>query len=308
MHLTVLLFFTLLPLVLPGYSAAANLELSIGVGHRIDQFDWNIAGTQSGTSPNVLSELIWKDLEICQARIGATLTLTEVSFARVVPELTGSFGYGSIVGGTNSDSDYRGDDRTSMTARSINNSDDGRIVDLSLGIGFKIPFMDQRMSITPGIGYSMHRQNLSLTNGMQTWPTEKPIDGLDSSYRTRWESFWVGLGYKVRVLQKLTLYGESSYHDLKYSAVADWNLRPDFAHPISFDHHGDGDGWTHEVGMTYQHKPNIAMTVALTRKKWEITAGRDRLYLAEGHFVDTRLNAVHWESMEVSTEISFVFD
>ena len=49
------------------YVRDASLDLS--AGYRVDQLDWNIAGTISGTNPNIISELTWSDLEIYQLQL-----------------------------------------------------------------------------------------------------------------------------------------------------------------------------------------------------------------------------------------------
>ena len=55
-------------------SALVESETSIGSQYRIDNLDWNIAGGPNGESPNVLSELKWRDINSFQVTFAADLT------------------------------------------------------------------------------------------------------------------------------------------------------------------------------------------------------------------------------------------
>ena len=45
-------------------AAATTGQLSLSAGYRVDALDWNIAADFFGTTPNILSELTWDDLQI----------------------------------------------------------------------------------------------------------------------------------------------------------------------------------------------------------------------------------------------------
>ncbi len=205
-------------------------EFLFSTGYRVDDFNWNIAGDIYGNNPNILSELTWNDIEIYQIKFHFKTILHGVCYLR------GSSGFGWIFNGESQDSDYSGDNRTSEFSRSINSADDGNILDVSLGIGYQFTFRLDSFGITPLIGYSYHRQNLTITNGIRIIPPTDPFPGLDSTYVAEWNGPFLGLDFTLKLNNKHTVFAEIEYHWANYYAKADWNLRSDFAHPKSFEH------------------------------------------------------------------------
>ncbi len=57
-------------------SVAKVVESTItyGIGTRNTTVDWNIAGNLQGTGPNVISELIWRDIKSHQVSLGGIWT------------------------------------------------------------------------------------------------------------------------------------------------------------------------------------------------------------------------------------------
>ena len=53
-----------------------NVNIEFNGGSRVDQLDWNIAGDSAGSSPNILSELTWDDLEIFEVNTKVQLILS----------------------------------------------------------------------------------------------------------------------------------------------------------------------------------------------------------------------------------------
>lgn len=271
--------------------ALPGLELEIDSGYRVDQFDWNIAGDLSGSNPNVLSELTWKDLEILQLDIRVSKTINRIY-------LRGAFGYGIIIDGVNQDSDFNGDDRTLEYSRSNNMADNGSVWDATLGAGYTAWILkagDGRISITPLLGVSFHKQNLKITDGFQTIPPTGPFSGLDSSYSALWIGPWLGadIGYRA---ERLNLYTSFEFHAAAYRAEADWNLRPDFQHPKSFEHSADALGVVVRLGGDYDLSRNWSITAGIEHQDWRAFDGTDRTFLSNGTVSDTRLNEVNWMS------------
>jgi hypothetical protein len=279
-----------------------NWQWSMEIGYRIDDFDWNIAGDITGNNPNILSELTWSDLEILQLEIG---------MARIFPNsfvLKGTLAYGKIFDGENQDSDYFGDNRTGEFSRSNNSADDGSTSDGSIGLGYYIPIMSDTIMIIPIIGYSFHMQNLDITDGVQTIATPPitpdlgPFPGLDSSYDAKWYGPWGGLelNFRIYTIDRESLAHESilslEYHWADYYAEANWNLRPDFAHPKSFEHEADGSGIVFWWGYNYFFNPQWSLNLIYKYQKWETDPGIDRVFFADGTEAVTRLNEVNWKS------------
>ncbi|MDP2690222.1 MAG: hypothetical protein Q8P48_08935, partial [Deltaproteobacteria bacterium] len=257
--------------------ALNGLELDVLAGLRVDQFDWNIAGNLNGTSPNVLSELTWSDLEILELKVRARKTISRLY-------LRGSLGYGFIFDGANQDSDYDGDDRTLEFSRSNNNAGDGSVWDISLGAGYAgwaLPAGQGRLRVIPMLGYSLHKQNLTITDGFQTVCTPPrcagptgPFGGLDSSYNALWMGPWAGVDIDYGA-GKLKVFGSFELHAASYSATADWNLRSDFKHPKSFEHTADGYGIVLALGADYELAPEFSVKAGVERQDWRASDGTD---------------------------------
>ncbi len=289
-------------------------ELSLTAGPRTDNFDWNIAAADG--TPNILSELTWDDLRIYQLKAAAKLAMNGPFYMR------GHLGYGWIWDGSNQDSDYTGNDRTGEYSRSNNKSDGGEVWDASAAIGYTLDL--GVVEVSPLLGYSYHAQYLQMTDGYQTICTGActgsvgPFAGLDSSYDALWYGPWVGvdLRYKTRN-RRLTLYGTFELHLVLYRAEANWNLRSDLQHPISFEHTGDGEGALVSLGADYKLKGGWSVLANLDADAWRVKDGIDRTFYADGPgltppapdgtVLSTSLNEVHWDSIALMTGLKYSY-
>lgn len=281
-----------------GLAKGVAAELDLGVGYRTDDFDWNIAGDLSGRNPTVLSELTWSDLEILQVKASFKASARRV-YAR------GSLGYGWILEGKNQDSDYIGDNRTLEFSRSNNDAGEGRVLDASIGLGYKV--IDEKLMVAPIIGYSYHTQELKLRYGFQTIPPLGAFSGLDSSYDADWDGPWVGMDASLSTSERFNIFASFEYHWADYSAVANWNLRTDLARPVSFVHWADGEGIIISAGAAFSPKGNWSLHVSGEYMDWQTDPGADRIFFANGNQADTRLNEVNWRSMAVMLETAYRF-
>jgi hypothetical protein len=280
------------------HAATENTELSISVGKRSDNLDWNIAGVSpSGDFVNVLSELTWSDVESQEIRGSARVFLNRYF-------LKGEAGVGFITGGVNQDSDFLNNDRTFEYSRSNNSSDDGTVWDLSGGIGYLYEFkaLGGEFDLIPIAGLSYHKQNLTLTDGVQTISTPGltgplgPFAGLHSTYEARWAGPWAGADFSYQ-RGKLKVYGSLEYHLAYYLAKADWNLRGDFAHPVSFEHWATGKGIVFSAGTEYNIARNWSFAAGFEASDFQASGGTDRTYFSGGGAADTPLNEVNWDSL-----------
>ena len=280
-------------------------ELSFTAGLRTDNFDWNIA--DSDGTPNILSELTWDKLRIYQLKAAAKLAMNGPFFMR------GYLGYGWIWDGVNQDSDYNGDDRTLEYSRSNNKSDGGEVWDASAAIGYTIDL--GVVEVSPLLGYSYHAQYLQMTNGYQTICTAPcgsgvgPFAGLDSHYDALWYGPWVGIDLRYKTPnRRLTLYGTFELHLVLYRAEANWNLRSDFQHPISFEHTGDGEGVLVSLGGDYKLQGRWSLLANLDADAWRVKSGIDRSFASSGGSVtSTSLNKVHWDSVAFMTGLKYSY-
>jgi hypothetical protein len=285
-----------------------DMAFQLGAGYRVDGLDWNIAGNSYGTNSNILSELTWEDLEIYQVRASGKMVIGNEPVPYTY--IRGMFGYGWIVDGENQDSDYAGDNRTLEFSRSDNDSDDGDVLDASVGAGFQFRVMSEKLAITPLAGYSYHEQNLTMADGYQTVsrpeisvpfcgkepPSVGPIEGLDSTYEAQWYGPWLGVDLEFNPTTKFSFFGSFEYHWSDYRAEAYWNLREDFDPSKSFEHEADGYGIVLFFGSSYAFADRWSIDLNLDYQNWKAEDGIDRVFYADGDVSATRLNEVNWES------------
>lgn len=307
------LFAVILTLLaaLPVAAFAQSYEFSISTGRRADNLDWNIAGmTPSAFGPinvDVLSELSWKDIESQEIRAAA-----RVFFNRYI--LKGEAGYGFITGGVNQDSDFGGNGRTLEFSRSNNLSDDGSVWDLSAGLGYPYKFkaLGGSFDLTPMAGLSYFRQNLTITDGVQTistpglTPALGPFGGLDSTYKAGWAGPWAGAEVAYQ-RGKLRVFGNFEYHIAYFTSEADWNLRTDFSHPVSFEQWATGSGVVFSAGTEYNIAHNWSFMASFEASDFKAKDGTDRTFFASGAVVDTPLNEANWDSMSAFFGFNYRF-
>lgn len=286
----------------------SHFEFSLGVDYRLGEFDWNIAGDANGANPNILSELSWVDLEIPQV----TASMSAHFGDHVVLRADGA--YGRIINGKNQDSDYAGDNRTLEFSRS-NNAGRGDTDDTSLALGYRFVVFDEAAGryahITPLAGYSLHHQNLKIKNGVQTIPATEPLPGLNSTYDAEWQGPWLGVNMRLEADERTALLVDLAYHWADYAAEANWNLRDDLAHPVSYRHDSQGQGVIAALGITHVLRRHWAVLVRLESQHWSADPGTDIVYLVDATTgapqppSTTRLNAVHWVTRALGAAVIF---
>lgn len=304
-----------------------SFEIGLQGGYRVDDLDWNIAADFLGSTPNILSELTWSDLETYQIATNGKLVMS--SLFPMPMKLRWELGYGWIVGGENQDSDYAGDNRTFEFSRSNNNSDDGSMIDATVGVGPLFYSSNKKYNLAILIGYSYHEQNLTLTDGNQTLSDQANLDLLDpnqtvqplgpfpnlnSKYETQWWGPWLGLDVGAELGDTFRALTFVELHFADYHAKADWNRRPDLAHPVSFEHWGNGDfgifdGYGVDAGVDFSYDLSEFWMLNVEGKYrfWKVKNGIDRVYFEFFSPLDTRLNEVNWESISFMLGIAYKF-
>ncbi len=290
----------------PVFAQEVETQFTVGTGNRVDDLNWSIAGDMTGNNPNILSELAWSDLQSYPM-----LNLDLKALVHDAFYFRASYAGGSIQEGDNQDSDYLGDDRTLEFSRSNNKADGGSVRDLSFGVGYQIKLGAGRTRLTPMGGYSRHEQNLVMTNGYQTldpygvFGGTGPFAGLNSTYDAEWKGTWGGVDFEHEVNKKFSVYGSASYHVVDYDGVGNWNLRTDFAHPVSFTQKADGTGIVLAAGATYALADNVRLSGGVNSQSWSTDPGVDKVYFADGTTATTRLNEVNWDSSAVYIGVEF---
>ena len=289
-----------------------SLDFYFTFGRRLDQLDWNIAGNSNGENPNILSELQWNDLEIFQTKLCSRAEVPDIFYVRAY------LSKGRILSGKNQDSDYLSDNRQDEFSRSNNSSDKGRVFDLSCGVGHRFSFQSGAISLIPLLGYSLHKQNLTIADGNQTitWaggPSLGHFNGLNSTYDARWKGPWVGVDLQVisdrsqNFIQLAELIISLEYHWADYYAEADWNLRNDFAHPKSYEHEATGQGLMASMSCNLKFNNKWGLMLNWDYLNWSTASGTDRIFFSNSSTSETRLNEVNWSSTAIMSGISYKF-
>lgn len=296
----------------------ADLELK--VGGRVDQVDWNIAGNLAGNSPNIISELTWEDLEIIELITQGRVVMfnDRAPFGGMVK---GRINYGEIRSGINQDSDFGLNDRTNEFSRSNNRADEGEVWDLTVGIGPVFHTANRKLVISPLAGFAYHTQDLTIHDGYQTISEDNPfsssvtddpptvglIAGLASSYETKWRSVWAGVDLELQPSPSLALLGSVEFHSAEFEAEANWNLRSDFNHPVSFTHESaEAAGVVVGFGARFGGE-NLLLSLDFCYQKWQAQDGTDKTYLSSGSTSLTALNEVNWESSSITAGLTLRF-
>lgn len=295
--------------------------LDVGIGYRTDQLDWNISGTDSGESQIILSELNWEDLQIVQLQATGWLEFGKLPLINKSSLFFADVSFGKIVSGNVQDSDYAAAYRKDEWSRSVNDASEGMTADLSGAFG---PIFELNkvagVSITPLVGYGFNMQALTMTNGNQVIagpslrpdglsspPVPGPLTGLDSSYTAYWYGPWLGTNIDYQANDKFKLTVGVEYHWVEYFAQADWNLRTDFKHPVSFEHEATGTGIVCNVQGQYGLSEKWSWLFSGNIQTWETESGSDRTFFTDGTVGLSRLNQVNWDSYALTTGVQYRF-
>jgi hypothetical protein len=284
-------------------AAETRWQWSLNAGYRQDDLKWSFA--LPGIDPR--SELTWRDIESFQLEFGLQRRFLH-NF-----RLKGAFAYAPIFNGQNQDSDYDGNVRTLEFSRSNNDTDAGDLWDISLGLAYDIRLFSDRFLLSPLLGYAFNDQNLQISNGVQTLPPLGPFQGLDSSYDSTWYGPWIGMELQYNSFGSSApspgyeVFFGVEYHLADFEAKADWNLRPDLAHPKSFEQDADGSGWVLTGAFNYLFNSRWGVNLTGKYQHWETDTGTHRFFFSDGTSFATRLNEVIWKSFAITLGVTCRF-
>ena len=283
------IFFASLLLLYAASINASKLNKSIfyGVGERVSKVDWNIAGNLSGTNPNIISELTWKQVKSHQISIGVNLNEDDY-FLQIFGE------YGNIYDGKNQDSDYNSDDRMNEFSRSVNSSGKGYLLDAEILYGQDYFYLG-KIKISPMIGYGFHRQHLKIYDGAMVIGSAD-LTGLDSLYEANWKGpiFGIGVNYKKN---KSIFAFDYSFQDIDFNGYTDWNLRSDLKHPKSMTQKGSGSGT--KISASYERALSDFSSLSLVGTYYKYSADGVHTFHLLSNDHKQKLNQVNWEGREI---------
>ncbi len=287
---------------------AIDSSIHIEHGFRVDNLDWNRAGTINGTSPNVLSELMWRNMEMYQLKIWGDTTINEGCYFKWSVDYSWMT-HGIFYSPESQDSDYFLDNRNFEVSRFISKTDGSTAYDASVATGYKFDSDSDRFWIAPLVGYSLNKQNLTMKNGVRQIPDlpNPNFPNLNSNYRSLWKGPWFGVDLAYKEYKKLTVAGGFEYHINTYRADANWNLRTDFMHPLSFENNANGNGILAYFRGNYAISSHWSLTAEREDRKFYTRPGVTAIYLANGFIFNSRLNRVNWNSTVVSIGTRYHF-
>lgn len=264
------------------------MVLAASLDYSSEDLNWSVAGNTAGTNPNILSELKWVD----QAGFGSSLVLRKWLLKGWFME--GSLAVKKIGDGYVSDTDFGSDYRQDITFYIKLNTRHGEVISGDLIAGRQI-YLKEGWDIKMAAGYSLNHQYLYLIT---------PDSDLESSYLTQWRGGVVYVGSNIEMLKNLSSMIGLSYYQLKYRATADWKLREDFQHPLSFSHQARGFGTKAEFQLMYHLSNGFSLAVRLNRIGMKTGKGLDRIYYTNGKIASTQLNEV--QSRCLSFSLGFI--
>lgn len=293
-----------------------SVSFMIGAGYRQDNLNWSVGGDDDDQFPLFLSKLDWKRLNIWTMN-----TELDILFCNhIVLSAEGS--WGRIYHGRVRDSDYvpffdgsSSFDDALEFSRSVAHVK-GCVYDVSASIGYQYMWLEGDFVTTPLAGYSYHAQRLHMYDGTQLINFD-PFTGeqfflghipdLNSSYKTRWRSPWIGMNLQWNMDPCFSIYGEYQYHWATYRAGGHWNLRDDL--PDGFSHHARGKGQLLKAGGEWGFCSGWTLGLQAKYQIWNTYKGTEKTKILQpiidafGNETDliipvsTRLNRVNWRSL-----------
>jgi len=269
------------------------------------EMSWSIAGNNNGSNPNILSELSWRNLTDYILTINHSQPFFE-DF-----QIVSSVSLGVVKNGSVTDSDYFGDDRTFEFSRSVSNSQ-GRISTWHFGLShhsrIRLPNLADTIYTQNTLGWMSKQIHLTMENGKQILPFRDYIANLNSSYSSTWQGIYVATDNAIRTGRKLVIGIKMSMLFGQYHAQANWNLRSDFQHPVSFEH---------ESNKAKTVKIKLYATFAFTRNLHgnfytgyftsDVNQGKDTAFFSDNTKGTTALNQVQYKGELVGTGIIFYY-
>ena len=285
----------ILPLLLIFWTAAligqtstdddVKCSVAFSSGNRKDHLKWYISGPNK--SPNVFSELTFKDLKIHIHTL--TLNLSKNGYF-----LEGIRSWGDVKSGKIKDADYLKSDRKDEFSRSYSKATGKNVNDTTILAG-KTWIYNPSLQGSLLTGYTCMQERIRMQDGYQTkqydifrmssYSTNRKIHHLDSSYRARWEAPLVGGRASWKPFSRLTLRGECHYlFCVKYFGRGYWNLRQK-QFDGSFRHETDrvkGHGYMLSGGAAFEIFKNCTLTADTAYTKLRAKGGHDK--------IDTRMD------------------
>jgi hypothetical protein len=261
-----------------------------------EELSWSIAGSANqGNYVDILSELRWKNIIALGADVNVEYKIWRGLF------LQSGFSKRLVINGTVTDTDYAENNRRGITFHDSFNADKGTTRDLAIALGYEFE-LPKNVWLAPTIGYTNKAQRLYMLRDFGN-----VMGNLRSTYEPTWQGVFAAIRFTIPLSKKLFLSNHLSYHQVNYTAAANWNLIQEFRHPVSFIHKAKGFGITNDLQIHYNVSRTFSILFGATYEFWKTGRGSDTLYLADGTTHTTRLNGVERKKYGVEIGVEWRF-
>ncbi len=258
-----------------------DISISPSIQYGQESLRWSVAGDTDGQNPNILSELIWKKLQ----GVRAGLTIRKRLSGRF--SVQADMSYMGIASGGVSDTDYRADNRQDISYEERLRSDKGYVLSFDAVVQYDV-YRVFPMVVTTFVGFTNSYQHLFMLDNAEALVEGKT---LKTTYTPHWYGATAG-GRFTFYVGKTVFCLEFSGDLMRYAARANWNLREEFAHPVSFKHRATGYGVNGALRIAYPLWTNVHITFNAGMAYADTGDGEDKTFYANGKQVYTMLNGV----------------
>jgi outer membrane protease len=292
--LTILILTSVANVVL-AQNSPPKWSLKPYVGIQQSKFDWSIAGNAAGTNPNILSELVWKNLKGPSFGLDVKYNITDRLSIKAINQ------YSRITKGEAEDTDYADDNRQNAFYNDKFNANKGYLFNTDLQLSYRALSFNN-FSINPIVGLSYNQQRFYLLES-----TDSPGSiGLNSTYQTKYKGFDVGTEVVFKT-KSFSVSAEILGGFYTYSAKANWNLIPDFAKPVSFTQKANSFALTGNINLSVPLNKSLQLALDYKINNIKTYSGTDRAYFTNRPGEETRFNGAKFTKNAAFLGIDFSF-
>ena len=274
-------------------SLNVDVLVEAGIGYRQDQLDWNIGNLPT----DILSELQYQDIKASQPMVAVSI------FAPYNMIVKGQYADADINTGVVYDYDFNGN-RSDIYLLSKSHLK-GSLTDLNIQVSKK--YFLSNLSASIDVGWSKHQQKLNSFDGFQLIPNYGAFNGLNNNYDVMWQGKFLGTTVGFDITKNWYIDLGLRYHFFEYKAVADWNLRKEFAHPLSFEHLINAKAWDGSLAVLYKFNKYYALKLFYNNLRAKGENGTDLTYFNNNSVGMYFLNEVNWQYKQYGVGLNYKF-
>ncbi|MBB6237679.1 outer membrane protease [Pedobacter sp. AK013] len=259
------------------------------------KFDWSIAGNAAGANPNILSELIWKNLKGPGFGLDIKYNITNRFSIKATNQ------YSSITKGEAEDTDYAEDNRQSAFYFDLLNANKGYLYDASLQLSYQLLKFGE-FNINPIVGLSYNQQKFHLLESANNLDSK----GLNSTYEARYKGFDFGTELVLKT-QKFSIGATVLGGFYNYSAKANWNLIPNFAKPVSFTHKANSFSLSGDINLAVPLNKSLRVEVDYKINNINTYSGVDKAFFVNKPTEETQFNGANFRKNAILLGLNFSF-